>query len=74
MCVFFCRHKYIATEGFWGLNYSFGSFFLLKCGTIRSCNIEEKQWKPEALENVDKQVTGKVYFPTMTTMFSQAGI
>lgn len=65
MCVFVCRHKYMASEGFRGLNYCFGGFFLLKCGTIRPRNIEEKQQKPEALENVDKQVTEQARFTSL---------
>lgn len=65
MCVFVRRHKYTATEKFWGLDYCFGSFFLLKCGTIRSCDIEEKERKPETLENVDKQVTEQARFTSL---------
>lgn len=65
MCVFVCRHKYMATEGFQVLNYCLRGFFLLKFDMIRSCNIEEKQQKPEALEDVDKQVTEQSRFTSL---------
>lgn len=55
----------MATEGLQVLNYCLGGFFLLKCDMIISCNIEEKQQKPEALEDVDKQVTEQARFTSL---------
>lgn len=65
MCVFVCRHTYMATEGFQGLNYCCLGFFLLKCDVVRWCDIEEQQWETEALENVDERVTEWARFTSL---------